>query len=166
MTCAKVLQDLILEHFLVHRQGMSFFHIWHNAFKIQVQVLSSSHCGTLCQLVLQKGPLLMHLRCFFFTRLTLDFTIFSHSLYRKWDLLDLIKTLRHSTSPEVTYIKVLKVDTQGDPLFELHGVPTQQILGFLLESVLAQAFGNFLMEFKGEVRQFFFICSKFLSAQN
>ena len=126
-----MLQDLILEHFLVHLQGMSFFHIWHNAFKIQVQVLSSSHCGTLCQLVLQKGPLLMHLRCFFFTRLTLDFTIFSHSLYRKWDLLDLIKTLRRSTSPEVTYIKVLKVDTQGDPLFELHGVPTQQILVFV-----------------------------------
>ena len=43
----------------------------------------------------------------------------------------------------VTYIKVLKADTQGDPLFELHGVPTQQILGFLLESDLAQAFGTF-----------------------
>ena len=60
----------------------------------------------------------------------------------------MIKTLRRSTSPEVTYIKVLKADTQGDPLFELHGVPTQQILGFLLESDLAQAFGTFLMEFK------------------
>ena len=34
-------------------RNVFFFHIWHNAFKIQVQVLSSSHCGTLCQLVLQ-----------------------------------------------------------------------------------------------------------------